>query len=103
MNNIPSEIIEDLLPLYRDDVLSESIKEVVEKHLETSEEARKKLSELQRQSSMEQEESELKENKFIQRIRRSRHYIIGMIIGASIPIGALLIFILYVVVMSRIG
>ncbi len=103
MNNIPSEIIEDLLPLYRDDVLSESIREVVEKHLETSEEARKKLSELQRQSSMEQEESELKENKFIQRIRISRHYIIGMIIGASIPIGALLIFILYVVVMSRIG
>ena len=103
MNNIPSEIIEDLLPLYRDDVLSESIREVVEKHLETSEEARKKLSELQRQSSMEQEESELNENKFIQRIRRFRHYIIGMIIGASIPIGALLIFILYVVVMSRIG
>ncbi len=103
MNNIPSEIIEDLLPLYRDDVLSESIREVVEKHLETSEEARKKLTELQKQSSMEQEESELKENKFIQRIRISRHYIIGMIIGASIPIGALLIFILYVVVMSRIG
>ena len=45
----------------------------------------------------------LKENRFIQRIRRSRHYIIGMIIGASIPIGALLIFILYLVVMSRIG
>ena len=52
MNNIPSEIIEDLLPLYRDDVLSESIREIVEKHLETSEEARKKLSELQKQSSI---------------------------------------------------
>ena len=103
MNNIPSEIIEDLLPLYRDDVLSESIREIVEKHLETSEEARKKLSELQKQSSIEREECGLKENRFIQRIQRSRHYIIGMIIGASIPIGALLIFILYLVVMSRIG
>ncbi len=103
MNNIPSEVIEDLLPLYRDDVLSGEVRELVKKRLEGSGELREKLDALESERIRETEHTDRMEKNFLAGIRRSRHYIIGIVIGALIPIGALLLFILYVLIMSRIA
>ncbi len=98
--NISCKIIEDLLPSYMDEILSEGVNEAVQIHLDSCESCRKKLSELQHQLDEGKAQTEKNEAAFIKGIKRYKHYVIGMAIGAGIPIMALLLFILWVMVIS---
>lgn len=98
--NIPCKIIEDLLPSYIDDILSENVKEAVQIHLESCESCGKRLNELQTELDEGKVQTEINEAAFIKGIKRYKHYVIGMAIGAGIPIMALLLFILWVMVIS---
>ncbi len=96
-NNISCKIIEDLLPSYKDGILTDSVNDAVELHLNNCEDCRKKLDELE--TMMDDAKSDLakRDAAFISGIRRYKHYLIGLAIGAGIPIGLFLIFVLWVV------
>lgn len=103
MNTIPCEIIEDLLPSYKDKVLSDSVNEAVISHIKSCRKCSEKLEILERQIDESDWERVQKESAFLGRIKKSKHYIIGLIIGASIPIGAMVLFILYILIQSHIN
>ena len=98
-NKIPCKIIEDLLPSYMDEILSDSVKEAVELHLATCESCGEKLKDLKRQQEQEQVQEQKKELAFIKGIKRYKYYAIGMAIGAGIPLMALVIFIIWVMLL----
>lgn len=101
MNTIPCEIIEDLLPSYKDNLLSDSVNEAVISHLKSCNECSEKLKILECQIVEADRERVHKESVFLSKIKKSKHYIIGLIIGASIPIGAMVLFILYLLIQSH--
>ena len=99
-NKVPCEIIEDLLPSYLDEILSDSVNEAVEIHLESCEACRKKLGQLKSELAEGQVQIEENDAAFVKGIKKYKHYVIGMAIGAGIPIAALLIFIIWTIVIS---
>ena len=101
MNTIPCEIIEDLLPSYKDNLLSESVNEAVTCHLKHCPKCAAKLDALESRLMQDDMESSQKEVAFLNKIKKAKHYVIGIIIGASIPIGALILFLLYVQIRSH--
>ena len=102
MNKIQCGIIEDLLPSYIDGILSEPVNEAVRLHLDECASCRKKLEDLRQQNIDEELSSGKKGEQFIKRLKSAKHYLIGMAIGAAIPILLFVGFIIYVVVMSYI-
>ena len=96
-------IIEDLIPSYVDDVLSDSVRNAVEEHLSECTKCQEALEEYRAKLQNAQIESEKTEAAFIKKMKDAKHYLIGMAIGASIPILALVGFILYVVVFTMIN
>ena len=99
-NKIPCKIIEDLLPSYMDEILSDSVKEAVELHLATCDSCSEKLKDFKRQQEQALEQEQKKELAFIKGIKRYKYYAIGMAIGAGIPLMALLVFILWALSLS---
>ena len=100
MEKIACEIIEDLLPSYLDEVLSDSVKEAVESHLESCSGCRDRLEELRQQIGKEEQEQQKKGKQFLKKIKRRKYYLIGMLIGAAIPIGAFIIFVIDILILS---
>ena len=96
MKNIPCEIIEDLLPSFKDEVLSDSVREAVQNHIDNCPNCRHKFEEIEQHIAKEELEQTEKDKKFMIRIKRAKYYLIGVLIGAAIPIGALITFIIYV-------
>ncbi|CBK75446.1 hypothetical protein CIY_29070 [Butyrivibrio fibrisolvens 16/4] len=99
-NNIPCKIVEDLLPSYIDEILSNEVSESVQIHLNSCEKCRIKLSDIKLELAEGKIQNQQKDAAFIKGIKKYKHYVIGMAIGAGIPIGALLLFILWVMVIS---
>lgn len=97
---ISCRIIEDLIPSYVDEVLSENVKTAVEDHLRECPKCRKLLEEYKTNLQNSQIESAKTEAAFVQKLKGAKHYLIGMAIGAAIPIAALLGFILYIVILT---
>lgn len=97
MEKISCKIIEDLLPSYRDEVLTDSVKLMVEKHLESCNHCKSKLKQLEREIEINELEQKSKGHKFIASLQRRKYYLIGMMIGAMIPIGAFVALIVYFV------
>lgn len=95
-NNISCRIIEDLLPSYKDGILTDSVKDAVEYHLNNCKYCRNKLEEIESVLNDARNESSKRDEKFISGIRMYKHYLIGITIGAGIPIGLFLIFVLYI-------
>lgn len=96
-NKISCKIIEDLLPSYKDGILTDSVNDAVELHLNNCEYCRTKLHELETVMDDAENNSAKRDAAFISGIRRYKHYLIGLAIGAAIPIGLFLIFVLWVV------
>lgn len=94
-------IIEDLIPSYVDEVLSENVKAAVENHLRECAKCRGLLEEYKTGLQSSQMESAKAEAVFVKKLKSARHYLIGMAIGAAIPIVALLGFILYIVIYTK--
>ena len=97
MEKISCEIIEDLLPSYRDEVLTDSVKLMVEKHLESCNHCKGKLKQLEQEIEINELEQKSRGHKFIASLQRRKYYLIGMMIGAMIPIGAFVALIVYFV------
>ena len=100
MEKIACEIIEDLLPSYLDEVLSDSVKEAVEIHLKSCSRCSERLEELRQQIGKEEQEQQKKGKQFLKKIKRRKYYLIGMLIGAAIPIGAFIIFVIDILILS---
>ena len=99
-NKVPCKIIEDLLPSYLDEILSDSVNEAVEIHLESCEACRKKLGQLKSELAEGQAQIEENDAAFVKGIKRYKHYVIGMAIGAGIPLLAFLAFIIWLMFIS---
>ena len=97
MEKISCEIIKDLLPSYRDEVLTDSVKLMVENHLESCNHCKGKLKQLEQEIEINELEQKSKGRKFIASLQRRKYYLIGMMIGAMIPIGGFVALIVYFV------
>ncbi len=100
MEKIACEIIEDLLPSYLDEVLTDSVKEAVEIHLKSCDRCRIRREEIRQQIGKEEQEQQKKGKQFLKKIQRRKYYLICMLICASIPIGAFIIFAIYILILA---
>lgn len=96
-------IIEDLIPSYVDEVLSDSVKEAVESHLKECPKCQEALSQYKFKLQNSQMESAKTEAAFVKKMKSAKHYLIGMAIGAAIPIVAFIGFIVYIVILTMIN
>ena len=74
-------IVKDLLSSYRDELLSEDVKEAVEEHLKECEDCRKALSDYERKQMEDMEMRAAKEEKFVKDAKGVKYYVIGIMIG----------------------
>ena len=102
-NNISCKIIEDLLPSYKDELLSDSVKEAVDIHLSNCEYCKNKLREIETIMAEDTKETAKRDAAFVKGIRRYKYYLMGIAIGAGIPLVLFLIFILWIVGMTIIN
>ncbi len=100
-NNISCGIIKDLLSSYLDGLLSDDVKEAVERHIEECPSCKLALDELRKKATEEMAYRDEKEEKFIKKARKINYYMIGFFIGLLIPV--LAIVILCVVCYIRFG
>ncbi|WP_238650555.1 zf-HC2 domain-containing protein [Paenibacillus piscarius] len=92
MTRIPCDVIQDLLPLYYDEICSESTKQLVEEHLAVCTDCRSALEQMQSSLNLTLQERELHtlEGKGLQNIKkwwshtRWIAFIRGMIVAASL-------------------
>lgn len=100
-NNIACGIIKDLLPSYLDGLLSDDVKEAVERHIEECSSCRFALDKLKKEANEEMACRDEKEERFIKKARKINYYMVGFFIGLLIPV--LAIVILCVVYFIRLG
>ena len=98
-NELACAIVMDLLPSYIDGILLDSVYEVVDEHLKECKECKEKLQQLKDELEENDNLSRKKEAVFLKTIKRHKYYVIGMAIGASIPIILLIIFIVWLMIL----
>lgn len=101
--NIPCHIVADLLPSHMDGILSPDVEEAVVEHLANCSSCRKCLQKMEQQLAEGKELSMKRDAAFIRGIRKYKHYVIGIAIGASIPLIPFIIFVIWVVVITVTG
>jgi len=74
-------IVKDLLSSYRDELLSEDVKEAVEEHLKECEDCRNALSDYERKQMEDMEMRAAKEEKFVKDAKGVKYYVMGIMIG----------------------
>ena len=93
-------ICEDLLLSYCDGLLSDEVCEAVEHHLSECESCRGYLEELKKHLAEGDRIDKEKEKVFINKARTGNYYMIGLFIGALIPIGVLVIVVIKLILLS---
>lgn len=99
-NEITCGICRDLCPSYRDGLLSDDVRESVERHILNCEACKAYLDELKIRSSQIDSDDREKENTFIKKAKTANYYMIGFFIGALIPIGLLAALVIYAIIIS---
>ena len=99
-NEITCGICQDLMPSYRDGLLSDDVRLAVENHISNCEACKAYLDELKNRSSQTDSDDREKEKAFIKKAKTANYYMIGILIGAMIPIGLLAAFVIYVIILS---
>ena len=100
MEKIACEIIKDLLPSYLDGVLSESVEEAVKFHLNECDSCKDALEELKLLRKQDEIAEEEKGRSFINKLTTYKHYLIGLCIGAAVPIIIFISFIIILLIMA---
>lgn len=77
-NKLPCGVIEDLLPLYIEQLTSDSTKEMIEEHIETCKKCREKLERMQEPSIYERNDEEVMEIDFLKKTKRGYRKKIGI-------------------------
>ena len=96
MNNIPCEVIKDLLPSYIDELTSEASNRLIEEHLAGCESCRETLNSMKEETAADPIEGE-KEIDFLKKNRRKNKWIIFSCIWAVLIILAMLFITRYMV------
>ena len=99
-NEITCGICRDLCPSYCDGLLSDDVRESVERHILNCESCRAYLDEFKNRSSQTDSDDREKENTFIKKAKTANYYMIGFFIGALIPIGLLAALVIYAIIIS---
>lgn len=89
MNRVSCDVIEDLIPLYAEDMLSEDSSKLVEEHLDACEECRKYLKELQEMKALPIETNTKPLIKFQQALQRKKWATIILTTFITLLIGTL--------------
>ncbi|WP_461809713.1 DUF4825 domain-containing protein [Faecalimonas sp.] len=77
-NKLPCDVIEDLLPLYIEQLTSDCTKEMIEEHIETCEKCREKLERMREPSICERNDEEEMEIDFLKKTKRGYRKKIGI-------------------------
>lgn len=89
MSRVSCNIIEDLIPLYAEDLLSEDSKQLVEKHLDVCEECREYLNELREMESLPPETDTNPLKKIQHTIQKKKRHAMLLSILITLFVGAL--------------
>ncbi|MBQ7942498.1 MAG: zf-HC2 domain-containing protein [Lachnospiraceae bacterium] len=90
------EVMQDLLPSYCDGVTCDSVSEMLREHLEGCMRCRCKYQEIKLQREQEFREEISKGQKFKEKLKGLRYYMIGIVIGFLGPIVCLALWLLYI-------
>lgn len=99
MKIITCEIIQDLLPSYRDGLTGESVTDMLTEHLTSCEACRQRYEELQRQQEDADRAEASKGQNFGDKLKSIKYYVIGFAIGLVLPV--LLLVLWYMVAMIK--
>lgn len=94
MERISCGIIQDLLISYNDELTGEGVTRMVSKHLGECPACQKCYAQLQRKQTEDEKESLLKGERFLDKLKSIRYYMIGVLIGMMIPVGIIVLFFL---------
>ncbi len=94
MERIGCGVIQDLLRSYSDGLTGEGVTELVKSHLEECPSCQKSYEELEKQQEDEAKKEVVREEKFLDKLKGIRYYVIGVFIGMMIPIGIIVLFFL---------
>lgn len=79
-------IIQDLLPSYRDTLTGESVTQMIQEHLAECPQCQKRYTEVQKQLEIADREEASRGKNFGEKLRSIKYYIIGFIIGLTLPV-----------------
>jgi len=91
MERLTCGIVEDVLQSYLDGVLSKSVKEEVEMHLAGCEHCQKAMQSLLEEGERERLAELTRGKRFMQKLKSARHYLLGFVIGISLPFLAVML------------
>ena len=99
-NEITCGICRDLMPSYCDGLLSDAVREAVEHHILNCEMCKAYFDEFKIRASQTESDDLEKEKAFIRKAKTVNYYMIGILIGALIPIGLLAALVIYAIIIS---
>lgn len=85
MGRLTCGIIQDLLPSYRDALTGESVTQMIQEHLTECPQCQKRYTEVQKQQDIADKEEASRGKSFGEKLKSIRYYIIGFIIGLTLP------------------
>lgn len=89
MERLTCGIVRDLLPSYLDDLLSDSVKAEVKRHLESCRQCERQVGEILTDREEECLAERSRSGRFQKKLKSIRHYLIGLMIGTLFPFVAL--------------
>lgn len=92
MDSIKCEIVQDLLPSYMDEVISENTASVIAGHLADCPECRKYYADLKLKRQQDEAEENEKDKDFHNKLLKYHDYAVGFLIGLLIPVVALIVW-----------
>ena len=97
MENLTCEIVRDLLPSFHDELLSDAVKQSVEEHLINCKDCQKQIAEIEKKLEDERTKELANDERFFKKLKGIRYYVIGLLIGMSIPILGSIILVLLLI------
>ncbi len=94
MEKISCGIMQDLLISYSDALTGEGVTKMVTSHLKECPECQRRYEEIQRQQEEDVREVVTRDERFLDKLKGIRYYVIGVFIGMMIPIGIIVLFFL---------
>ena len=94
MEKITCGIMQDLLPSYRDGLTGEGVTAMLGEHLAECVQCRQRYEEIKRQQEAAEREEASRGRSFGEKLRSIKYYIIGFVVGLTLPVFALALWFL---------
>lgn len=86
MERVTCGIIQDLLPSYRDGLTGEGVTEMLGEHLAECTQCKQRYEEIKRQQELADNEEASRGRSFWEKMRSIKYYVVGFVVGLTLPV-----------------